>query len=284
MNLAKDLALVFWRAAVKLVDDGGLANASNIALSLLLSLFPFLMFIAGLLRLYGEPALAPQVVDLILGHWPENSAAPIVQAVEKLLEEPPSEFFSFGTVLVLLLATNGVENARDGLNRAYKVTESRGFLWRRFQGVLFVLGGALGLIVSAIILVGTPLVWAFLIQRVPLIEPFGATISLVQYGLSIAILWFVIYAFHRLLPNIRVRSRTVIWGLVVTIIGIVIGSSLFGLYLENVANYTALYAGLSGMMIAIVYLYVLSVLILYGAEFNAALWDLQRSKKEIEKA
>ncbi|MEE9313653.1 MAG: YihY/virulence factor BrkB family protein [Rhizobiaceae bacterium] len=267
----KMVARAFWQAIVKLNDDGGLAVASNVALSLLLSLFPFFMLIASLLRLYGDPSLSDQVVELLLGHWPAGSAEPIARTVETLLSQPAGEFFSAGTIIALVLATNGVENARDGLNRAYKIKETRSFIWRRVQGAVFVLLGALGLIVAAFILVATPLVWAFLAAKIPFLMEYSFTVTIVQYGLAMIILSFVLYAFHRFLPNMKGQDRTIIWGLLLSIFGIIAGSKLFGIYLQNIANYTALYAGLAGMMIAIVYLYCLSVLILFGAEFNTAL-------------
>ncbi|MEL7202310.1 MAG: YhjD/YihY/BrkB family envelope integrity protein, partial [Pseudomonadota bacterium] len=64
-------------------------------------------------------------------------------------------------------------------------------------------------------------------------------------------------------------------GIIVTIIGIIGGSQLFAVYLQTIANYTALYAGLAGMMVSIVYLYGFSALILFGAEFNAAYKELK---------
>ena len=262
-----------WNSIVKLNNDGGLAIASNVALSLLLSLFPFLMLIAALVRLYGDPSLAGSVVDLVLGHWPGDSAKPIADQVAILLAQSPTEFFSFSTLIVLILATNGVENARDGLNRAYKVQETRSFLWRRLQATLFVLGGALGLIAVAFVLVGTPFIWSFLESRIPVLAESGWTFTAVQYGLAIGLLWLILLAFHKWLPDMKKTRREMRWGIVLTIVAIVAGSNLFGFYLQTIANYTALYAGLAGMMIAIVYLYCVSVLILWGAEFNTALND-----------
>lgn len=271
MNLVQEVFKALWRAVQRLNDDGGLAIASNIALSLLLSLFPFLMLIAAIVRLYGDPNLADEVVNLLLGHWPADSAKPIADQVRILLSQSPSEFFSFSTLIVLALATNGVESARDGLNRAYKFTETRSFFWRRLQGAFFVLAGAGGFIAVAFILVAAPLLWDLLLARLPLLEPFQTSFTLIQNGLAFVILGVVLYCFHRYLPVGRQRLRHLFWGILVTIVSIFIGSALFGFYLEAIANYTALYAGLAGMMIAIVYLYCLSVLILFGAEFNTAL-------------
>ncbi len=276
---------LFRHSITRLIYDGGLSNASNLALSLLLSLFPFLMLIAALVRLYGDPVLADQTIDIVLGHWPADSAEPIKQTVEALLSQPAGEFFSIGTIVALILATNGVESARDGLNRAYKVAEGRSFIWRRIQGALFVMIGALGLIVAAFILVATPLVWQFVAGKLNWLGQFSYLVTLFQYGLAILILALILFGFHRFLSDLRDKRPSITVGIILTIVCIIIGSKLFGLYLQNVANYTAIYAGLAGMMIAIVYLYCLSVLILLGAEFNTALsesWTGDRSNETVK--
>ena len=267
----------FWNSIVKLNNDGGLAIASNVALSLLLSLFPFLMLIAALVRLYGDPSLAEGVVELVLGHWPGDSAKPIADQVAILLAQNPSEFFSISTLIVLILATNGVENARDGLNRAYKVQETRSFLWRRVQSALFVLVGAIGLIAVAFVLVGVPLIWSFMVNLIPVIGESSLSFTLVQYSIAVGLLWLILLAFHKWLPDMKLSRPQIRWGIILTILGIIVGSKIFALYLQTMANYTALYAGLASMMIAIVYLYCVSVLILWGAEFNTAFNELRES-------
>lgn len=274
--MLKILWQAFYRATVKLIYDGGMAIASNVALSLLLSLFPFLMLIASLVRLYGDPSMAQEIVQLVFGAWPGDSAEAITEQVRVLLSQSPGEFFSFSTIVALVLATNGIESARDGLNRAYKVTERRSFLRRRAQGCAFILLGAVALIASNIILVGAPFVWLFLIVRFDWLTEFVVAYRMVQFGLPLTVLLLSLFAFHRFLPDLsrRRRRRRLAPGILITLIAIAIGSNLFGLYLKNIANYTALYAGLAGVMVAIVYLYGLSVLLLFGAEFNTALSEL----------
>ena len=271
---------IFWQAVLKLTHDGGLAIASNIALSLLLSLFPFLMLIAVIVGKWGDQALLEQVLEIVFSHWPAGSAAPIAEQINIVLAQGTGEFFSIGTVIALVLATNGVESARDGLNRAYRLTETRSFIRRRLQSALFVLVGALGLIGAAFILVGTPVIWNFLVLRAEWLAQFSFTVTLVQYGIAAGILVLTLYSFHYFLPDGKQRPGILVWGILVTILGIFIGSRLFALYLQTIANYTALYAGLAGMMIAIVYLYCLSVLILFGAEFNAALSENTKQGKQ----
>lgn len=271
------IARTLWRATVKFVDDGGSAIASNVALSLLLSLFPFLMLVASLVRIWGSPALVDEVFNLVLGHWPANAENAISEQVKVMVAQQPNEFFSITTFVALVLATNGIENARDGLNRAYRVIETRPFWWRRLQGAMFVIIGAFGLILAAIILIATPLVWAFLVNKLAWLEPFSFTVGLTKYALAIGVLTLTLVAFHGFLPDGKRSFRTAFPGIALTISGIIVGSQLFALYLQTIANYTALYAGLAGTMVAIVYLYGLSALILFGAEFNAALAEEEQA-------
>jgi len=229
------------------------------------------MLIAALVRLYGDPSIAQDVVTLLLGAWPGDAEKPIVAALEDLLSQDPSEFFSIPTVIALVLATNGIESARDGLNRAYKVTERRSFFWRRTQGVLFVVLGAIGFIGANFILVAAPPAWDFLVERLPFLIDFSFGFFAAKWSFSLLLLWLVLLAFHRILPDLKGHKRSLRWGILLTMFGIVSGSQLFGYYLQNFANYTALYAGLAGMIVVIVYLYCMSVLLLFGAEFNTAL-------------
>lgn len=262
---------VLWDASTRLIYDGGLANAGNIALSFLLSLFPFMILIAVFIDIWGEPELLEQVLELLFDHWPAGSAGPIADQIKIVLGQASGKLFTIGNAIALILATNGIESAREGLNRAYRFVENRNFFVRRLQGALFVMVGALALILAAIILVGTPVAWAFVVSRLSWLADFGFAVVLVQYGVAVTLLAIALFSFHYFLPAGEHTRGEVIWGVLITILGIILGSQAFAFYLTNFADYTSLYAGFAGIMIAIIYLYYLSTLILFGAEFNAAL-------------
>ncbi len=216
---------IFWNAINRLTNDGGLANAGNIALSLLLSLFPFMLLIATLANIWGDPKLLESVLELVFNHWPAGSAKPIAEQVKIVLGQASGELFSITTAVALILATNGVESARDGLNRAYKLTENRNFLWRRLQGCLFVFVGALGLMVAAFILVGTPLVWSFLVSKFETLQQFSFTVGLIQYGLAAGILILILFCFHYFLPAGKLHFGDLIWELLLQSLGYLLGRS-----------------------------------------------------------
>jgi len=268
---------IFWNAGIRLTYDGGLANAGNVALSLMLAIFPFMILTAVLLDLYGEPQLLEQILVIVFDNWPAGAAGPIADQVKIVLGQASGELFTIGNGVALILATNGIESARDGLNRAYRFIETRNFMLRRLQGCLFICVASMALILAATILVGTPVVWNFIISKAEWLAEFGFVINFIKFLAASALLFGAIFSFHYLLPDGKHRFRDVIWGILITIAGIIIGSQLFAYYLSNFANYTSLYAGLAGIMIAIIYLYYMSVVILFGAEFNACLAEHRKN-------
>ena len=178
------------------------------------------------------------------------------------------------------------KNARDGLNRAYRVPETRSFLWRRVQAVLVVVLGAFGLIVASSVLVGMPLLFEFLQNRTDLLDDFRirALLTLARYLAGGIVLFAILWPFHRYLPAGDRRIRRTLPGIIVTIVGIIIGSEMFALYLDYNANYTALYAGLASIMITIFYLYIVAALLIFGAELNQTLMEMEREREHANAA
>ena len=78
---------IFYDAVMRFLRDDGWAIASYIALSILTSLFPFLIFVTALAGFFGTKSLANEVVDLILQTWPRQVAAPIAHENPQCLDE-----------------------------------------------------------------------------------------------------------------------------------------------------------------------------------------------------
>ena len=137
--------------------DDGWAIASHIALSTLMSLFPFLIFVTALTGfLYGSDVLADQVADLLLDAWPKEVAGPIASQIARVLTTAHGGPLTFGVVLALYFSSSGIESLRIGLNRAYDQTERRPWWLLRLESIAYVLVGAAGLVTLAFLIVLAP--------------------------------------------------------------------------------------------------------------------------------
>ena len=101
--------------------DDGWAIASHIALSALMSLFPFLILVAALAPYFGTIELANEVAQILLEVWPTQVATPLAKEVQNVLGTARGDVLTIGVMLAIFFASSGIESLRIGLNRAYGV-------------------------------------------------------------------------------------------------------------------------------------------------------------------
>ncbi|MEP2707286.1 MAG: YihY/virulence factor BrkB family protein [Roseibium sp.] len=249
----------------------GWAISSHIALSIMMAVFPFLIFATSLAGFFGNADRSDDIVNLVFEYWPDEIAEPIIREINVVLGDVHTGFATFGIVLALVFASNGVEAVRIALNRAYQVEEQRPFWKQRLQSLAFVLAGSALLTGVSVLLVFVPLYFTFIAEASPsLYQSLFASGSL-RFASAMAILIFVVFSCHYWLPA-RKQKLSKIWpGIFLTLVLWVLATMFFSAYLKAFANYSATYAGLAGVMTAQIFLYIIGAILIYGAEFNAAL-------------
>ena len=91
-------------------------------------------------------------------------------------------------------------------------------------------------------------------------------------GISIGALTLGLFVLHARLPAGRRTLRQIAPGIVFTIVASLVSGIGFGLYLARFANnYVTMYAGLASVIIALVFLYFISAIFVFGGELNAAI-------------
>lgn len=273
----------------RFIAHDGWAIASHIALSVLMSMFPFLILLTALAGLFGSEEIANEAAGLILEAWPREVAAPIAGEIRNVLTAVRGDALLIGSVLSLYFASSGVEALRIGLNRAYEAYEWRAWWLTRIESIGFVVASALAMIAFAFLIVLFPLGWRTFLRWVPAAAPVSGAVS-VALGLSrIAVASAIIVAAliiaHRLLPAGRMSFRAILPGILFTLGCWMLGGFVFGAYLDSFAGaYVTTYAGLATAMIALVFLYLLSAIFLLGAELNGAIEDEQKPRPKVREA
>ncbi len=258
-------------AWLDLERNDGWAIASHIALNILLAMFPFLIFLTALASFLGSKELADTVVSLLFDAWPKSVAEPLAAETRRVLTGQRGDLLTIGGVLALFFASSGVEALRVGLNRAYRAREHRSMLNLRLQSLAFVLVGAVGLLAFALLIVLGPAAWEALIQYIPDLSGLRPSFNLVRFGGSGATLIIALLMAHLWLPAGSRPFWSVLPGIALTVTLWLAAGSGFGFYLAKFSTYASTYAGFAGAMIALVFLYFLALIFLFGAELNVAL-------------
>jgi membrane protein len=271
---------VAYDAFLAFLRDDGWAIASHIALSILLSLFPFLIFVTSLTGfLFGTQELAEQVAQILLEAWPKEVAEPISNEISNVLINAHRGVLTFGAVLALYFSSSGIESLRIGLNRAYSETEMRPWWLLRLESIAYVLVGAVSLSALAFLIVLAPLILRTAVRYLPGLAGLEGTITFLRFGIASAVLILALVTAHKWLPFGRRRVSEIAPGIAVTMLLWLVSGNAFGRYLEEFSSaYVTTYAGLASGMVALVFLYWTAGIFVYGAELNQAIRKVRRSR------
>ena len=255
-----------------LADDGW-AIASHIALSTLMALFPFLIVLASLAGFFGSKELADQAAALMLETWPKQVADSLSDQIHNVLTTPRGGALTIGAVLAVYFASNGVESLRVAMNRAYAVTEPRRWYWLRLESIGYTLIAAFSSLAMAFLIVLGPLILEATRRYIPLVvETNENFLNTTRYAIAIVAMIVALFTVHAWLPAGRRRFVQILPGIVFTMAASLVSGIVFGQYLARFANnYVTMYAGLASVIIALVFLYFIAAIFVYGGELNAAI-------------
>ncbi|WP_407062348.1 YihY/virulence factor BrkB family protein [Bradyrhizobium sp.] len=255
-----------------LADDGW-AIASHIALSTLMALFPFLIVLASLAGFFGSKELADQAVGLLLQIWPRQVADTLSVDIHDVLTTSRGDILTIGAVLAVYFASNGVEALRVALNRAYAVIEPRRWYWLRLESIGYTLVAAFTSLAMAFLIVLGPLMLEAARRHIPIIvESNEKLLNIARYGITGVALVVALFVLHAWLPAGRRSFLQILPGIIFTLVASMLSGIVFGQYLARFANnYVTMYAGLASVVIALVFLYFMAAIFVYGGELNAAI-------------
>jgi membrane protein len=255
-----------------LADDGW-AIASHIALSTLMALFPFLIVLTSLAGFFGSKELADQAAGLMLQVWPRQVADSLSGEIHDVLTTTRGDALTIGALLAVYFASNGVEALRVALNRAYAMAEPRRWYWLRLESIGYTLVAAVTALAMAFLIVLGPLIIEAVRRHIPLVVQTNEQfLNVSRYGVTITALIVALFILHAWLPAGRRSFLQILPGIVFTFVASLVSGVVFGAYLARFANnYVSMYAGLASVIIALVFLYFIAAIFVYGGELNAAI-------------
>jgi membrane protein len=260
----------------KTADDGVPAYASDTSLFIIVSFFPFLMFLLTLLQFL--PFTQKELMDVIRNFVPLQVADMIGVLVEELYSTT-SLVLSITVILTLWTASRGILGIYRGLNRIYGIQETRNYfvlrLWVMLYTLVFVamLFMLLGLYVFGGVIIG------WLTKQFPILMMNRYTILVVSLRsiIGIVILMIFFLVMYEGIPNRRSRLITELPGAIVASAGWVLFSYFYSFYINNMGSLMTTYGSLTAVVLCMLWLYFCMNIFFLGAELNS--WIQQNAKK-----
>ena len=279
MQIYKDVKNLFYRFR----DDDVMALAAQLSYSLLISFFPFLIFLMTLIGF--SPIKSADVLVGLNQTLPPTIYQMISNIVIEVVDTKNSNLLSLSLVVTIWTASTGFKAVIKGLNKAYDETEKRSILRLEVTAFLCTLALTTVIILSIILLVLGELIGNGIAQYV-LIHPedFLALWDVFRYFIILCVMVLIFAALYRYTPSRRLSWREVFPGSVFATIGWVIVSVGFSFYVNNFGNYSRLYGSIGAVIILLTWLFLTSIIIILGGEVNATLaFDREGKEKPVGK-
>lgn len=256
--------------------------AASIAYYALFSFFPLLIFLIGSVSsvLENEP-VQQMVLDTVEQTLPTAQGL-VKENIERVLRVRGTVQIA-GTVGLLWSASAVFTVLAHNINRAWHTAEDRNFLFGRLV--------ALAMIASLTGLLVLWIIFTTIFNLLPLFEiPIAGIIiydTFIWEFLSRLIPWLVIFVtflnLYRWIPNTKVRWWEAIWGAGVAAVGWELANSAFGWYLTSgLASYQLVYGSLGALVALMLWIYLSSLIVLFGAHLSATIANHTRLRQEEE--
>jgi membrane protein len=270
---------VIKRVAVGVYSDGFI-HAGNLAYLALLSLFPFVIVAAAIARLAGRGAEGMSAVNAILQTMPQDVERVLRAPIADVLHARNGSLLWFGAIVGLWTTASFIETIRDIIRRAYGVTFSRPFWEYRLGSIGIIIASVVIAMIAfslSILLSGAQ---QFIIARIPAAADFFGLVTLVQVVPALLLFGSLYLLFYILTPK-RYRKGCSKWpGAAFVALWWVATTALLPVVLSGIGGYGATYGSLAGVMIALIFFFIIGLGLVIGAELNAALAETPRPTRE----
>ena len=268
------------------VDNDLFGMAAEMGFMLVIGFFPFMLFLMAVFGWLGKHTFMTPLLDFFCKVVPGD--------VLNLLQIVMNEvwFFSkggliaaLGFIITVFLSTNALAIVAKGLNRAYKLEDTRSWMYNRLLALIMVFVNALILFLSIDLIVFGKVLIKFFITYVGLTVHVGNIILFLRWPVAFVALFIMAYLHYYIFPDLQcaelLRRRSALPGAFFFTISWLIGSWAFSIYINNLHTYNFVYGTIAGFAILMIWLYYTSILILVGGQINSQLFDKLERKEEL---
>jgi membrane protein len=261
--------LSIWRAFEH--DAFGTAKAS--AYSSIFTFFPALLVLGAVLATLSRGQVYLREISYALGTILPAGSSTVLSYLRGSTDRPVGLLITT-SLLTVWSASGVIISWMDGFRRAYQLPKIWGIVQERMIAISLVLMAGVPMTFSTILVAfGSRIETRILFQ---IGHEFGPLILLLWGAIrwtiailtSIAVIQLI---YHNALPRTQ-PWHSVLPGAVLSTAMWLISSALFGWYLQHYADYSVIYGSLGVGIALLLWMYLISLVVLIGAEFNAMLF------------
>lgn len=262
---------IFKRAAGGFMDDRVMAEAAGVTFYAMLALFPAIGALISLYGLIADPTTLYTQMQSMAGLIPGGGIDLITDQIKSVTSKPPQALgigFAIGLATSLWSANAGVKAFLDALNMVYHEKETRSYVKVTLISFCF----TIGIILFLVLALGAVVVVPIVLNDVGLGKYAKLLLDLARWPVLLVMLAVALSFFYHYGPNRKQpRWSWISWGTVMAALLWVVASFGFSYYVANFGSYNKTYGSLGAAMGFMTWIWVSAMVVLFGAEINAAI-------------
>ncbi len=261
---------VLRRVAIGVYSDGFI-HAGNFAYLTLLTVFPFFIVMAAITQLIGRPDENLKAIQSMLVALPPGVAQLIQSAAQEMLQARTGPLLWFGAIVGLWTVSSFIETIRDILRRAYGTDYGRPFWHYRIAGIAITFASVLLILFALAARLAVTAVEEVVFRYIPAAQGL-MSVELGRMSTSVAVFIGLFVIFWTLAPpEYRGRAFPKWPGALVTTLWWTGALALLPPALSLFGGYALTYGSLAGVIVALLFFWIVGFGLVIGAHLNAAL-------------
>ncbi len=255
----------------KLQRDYVAVYSAQAAFFIILSFFPFIMFLLTLIHYLPiqEYVMMKTFNDML----PKALNSYIVLVISEIYNHSSTTIISVTALTALWSASKGFLGLVRGLNSVYDINETRNYFKLRFISALYTLGFTILLILTLIFLVFGNQLYLWIENRAPGYIDVALLIISLRAIITLLLLTFYFELMFIVIPNRKTTIMSELPGALLTASGWLGFSYLYSFYIDNMGNFSSTYGSLTAIVLLMLWVYFCMYILFIGAEINAYLKD-----------
>jgi membrane protein len=248
-------------------EDDGFILSGHLAYLSLLAVFPFFIFIVWLAGRFGRTAEGVAAIAAFLESVPANVATALREPIAQVTSQQSQGLLTIGIAVALWTAGSVIETVRVVIHKAYNVPTGRPFWQYRLQSFIMVIGSALILLAAMSAQFALAGLDQLLQNKIAIAEAFG---HLRRWMTPVA-LFVALIGLHRALTPSRVEPALHWPGALFTALAWITIATTLPQALSHFSAYDITYGSLAGVMITLLFFYLIGAAFVLGSQLNAAI-------------
>lgn len=249
-------------------------TAAALTYYLIFSIFPLAVFFSTLLGALELDAVS--IAEAMARFVPHEVVEFVESYINYVNQNINFSLLSFALVFSIYFPMRAVDTLMRAARRAYHLQRPekplRYFVKKLIYTLLFIFTIALSLV---LVVIGRKAM-AFLGQYIPIPSVLLALWPWLRYGIMALVMFFLLAALHVFARDSHNELKNIFPGVVLSLAAWLLVSAAFSFYVSNFANYSFLYGSIGAIVVLLLWLYLSSIVMVMGAEFNALLMDGKR--------